>query len=241
MEFNLDDMPSPKPVMGVDDLLLGLTHHWSRDRSVFPTEDDRLDLPTAMLFQAFTACRPAELVDASKARGGIDPLVDDADGDGFPDSVKTSRDDMVVNIGELESEDDDEEEEGEDSDSIFDDENGYGSDVTDDTDIDGDERDDVDYNHTAEAVDAGHSNRPEVDRFGNLVRKHKVLCYEDITLWIVKDPKQGRRDVLAMEVLFRFHKGVDRKPKPYACNAPRGAILELIWLTAALQHHFLVS
>ncbi|KAM0453320.1 hypothetical protein ACHAO4_004912 [Trichoderma viride] len=30
-KFNLDDLPGSKPVMGVDNLLLGLTHHWSRD------------------------------------------------------------------------------------------------------------------------------------------------------------------------------------------------------------------
>ena len=62
--------------MGVGDLLLGLTHHWSRDQSVFPTEDDRPDVPTIMLFQAYTACRPAELVDGTKSRGAKDPLLD---------------------------------------------------------------------------------------------------------------------------------------------------------------------
>lgn len=63
--------------MGVDDLLLGLTHHWSRDRSVFPTEDDRLNLSAIMLFQAYTAYRPAELVDGTKYRAGRDPMIDD--------------------------------------------------------------------------------------------------------------------------------------------------------------------
>ena len=67
--------------MGVDDLLLGLTQHWCRDRSVFPTEDDRLDLATIMLFQSYTACRPAELVDGTKCRGGQDPLLEDLDHD----------------------------------------------------------------------------------------------------------------------------------------------------------------
>jgi hypothetical protein len=71
-------------------------------------------------------------------------------------------------------------------------------------------------------VDADDSKRPEVDESGNPIRKHKVLCYEDITLWIVKDPKQGGRDVLAMEVYFRYHKGADNKPKPYDCNATHG-------------------
>jgi hypothetical protein len=49
-KFNLDVLAKCKPVMGVDDLLLGLTHHWSRDISIFHTKDDRLDLPTIMLF-----------------------------------------------------------------------------------------------------------------------------------------------------------------------------------------------
>ncbi|KAM3536762.1 hypothetical protein ARSEF1564_010316, partial [Beauveria bassiana] len=78
-KFDLDDQPGAKPVLSVDDLLLGLTHHWSRDRSVFPTEDDRLDLPTIMLFQAYTACRPAELVDGTKCRAASDPMLDDCD------------------------------------------------------------------------------------------------------------------------------------------------------------------
>ena len=45
-------------------------------------------------------------------------------------------------------------------------------------------------------------------------RRHKAICYEDIVLWIVKDVKHGGRDILAMEVFLRHHKGADRKPKP---------------------------
>jgi hypothetical protein len=43
----------------------------------------------------------------------------------------------------------------------------------------------------------------------------KALCYEDICLWIVQNPKCGERDLLAMEVCLRYHKGADMKPKPY--------------------------
>ncbi|KAF2181317.1 hypothetical protein K469DRAFT_729448 [Zopfia rhizophila CBS 207.26] len=196
VEFDLDVLPKPKPVMGVDDLLLGLTHHWSRDRSIFPTEDDRLDVPTIMLFQAYTACRPAELVDGSKSRGGKDPLLDEP-GDQCPNGDSVS--DSVVT---------------EDNDPVFNDTDGYDSDVTDDTDLGGEDLDDTGSNGNAEAVDADNSNDTEVDEFGDPIRKHKVLCYEDITLWIVKDPKQGGRDILAMEVYFRYHKGADNKPKP---------------------------
>jgi hypothetical protein len=67
----------PKPVTGPDDLLLLLVQHWARDESIFPTEDDRLDLPTIMLFQSYTGCRPAELVHAPRGLGLQDPLDDE--------------------------------------------------------------------------------------------------------------------------------------------------------------------
>lgn len=67
----------PKPVLRPDDLLLLLVQHWARDESVFPTEDDRLDLATIMLFQSYTGCRPAELVHAPRGRGLPNPLEED--------------------------------------------------------------------------------------------------------------------------------------------------------------------
>ncbi len=45
----------------------------------------------------------------------------------------------------------------------------------------------------------------ELDKFGEAIRKYKALCYEDIYLWIVQNPKQGERDFLAMEVHLRHH------------------------------------
>ena len=56
--------------------------------------------------------------------------------------------------------------------------------------------------------------------FGESTRMCKALCYEDIILWVVRSPQKGGRDVLAMEVYLRHHKGVDNKPKPYV--PPRG-------------------
>jgi hypothetical protein len=54
------------------------------DTSIFPTEDDRHDVSTIMLFQSYTGCRPAELVHASKGKACQDPLGDamDIDKDG---------------------------------------------------------------------------------------------------------------------------------------------------------------
>ena len=46
------------------------------------------------------------------------------------------------------------------------------------------------------------------------VREFNALCYEDICLWVVRNPRRGDRDLLAMEVNLRHHKGVGNKPKP---------------------------
>jgi hypothetical protein len=62
-------------------------------------------------------------------------------------------------------------------------------------------------------------NDAEPGGFEEAKRKYKALCYEDICLWIVRNPKQGERDLLAMEVHLQNHKGVDNKPKPYATLA----------------------
>lgn len=43
----------------------------------------------------------------------------------------------------------------------------------------------------------------------------RVVCWEDIDLWILQDPEQnGGRDKLAMQILLRFHKGHNNKIEP---------------------------
>lgn len=223
MKFKLDDLPGSKPVMGVDDLLLGLTHHWSRDRSVFPTEDDRLDLAMIMLFQAYTACRPAELVDGTKAKGGKDPLQDDlsADGEVAPTAtIKPCRGSIIEEYVRADSNyadqvtQDDQESDSEFGVPVFDDGGGYDDGETDNTEYSVSLYDD-DWIHAAEPPGAWDSSSFSADDHAEPVRRPKTICYEDIILWIVKDPKGGQRDVLAMEVFFRHHKGADNKPKPY--------------------------
>lgn len=45
--------------------------------------------------------------------------------------------------------------------------------------------------------------------------QYKVICWEDIDLWILKDPmRNGGRDCLAMQVLLRFHKGENKEIVP---------------------------
>lgn len=142
-----------------------LQYHVACDTSTFQTEDDRHDLATLLLFQAFTGCRPAELVDASKGNACQDPLVDPDDTNDEQSSCDATNQD--------------------------------------------------DYGVAADKVDDGSSDDlPELDWFGEPIRKYKALCYEDICLWIVQNPQRGERDLLAMEVFLRHHKGADNKPKP---------------------------
>ncbi|SCO91190.1 uncharacterized protein FRV6_15318 [Fusarium oxysporum] len=177
-EFELDNQPGSKPVASVKEMMKVLVEIWFGETSYFQTEDDRLNCATIVLLQGYTGCRPAELTDATKKRGGGNPLQEFDCSNGEP-----------MSEGDLA---------------------GY---ETDTTEIGGEEEEE-------ETPDEGDQRRrpaatPEVEKEDDRVRLTKALCYEDLTLWIVKDPKGGRRDVLAMEVALKFHKNVDRKPKPH--------------------------
>ncbi|KAG4427387.1 hypothetical protein IFR05_017130 [Cadophora sp. M221] len=89
--FGLDNTVKSKPVLGVDDLLLLLNHHWARDTSTFPTERHRVQFALIMLLLFGTGCRPAELVDARKKRK------DDIDSE--DDDLEVFDDDNIVAIG----------------------------------------------------------------------------------------------------------------------------------------------
>ncbi|KAM0492529.1 hypothetical protein ACHAP8_009884 [Fusarium lateritium] len=149
-----------KYINGVDDLLLGLTHHWSRDTSVFPTEDDRLDLPTIMLFQAYSACRPAELVDSTKRRGRGDPLLEEADKLLQEDTDASDR---------------------QGSNPVFDEEDKYVSDATDDMEVDDDATTSVLEAKTRVFMREELPSAPK-EQPANSVRKYKALCYKNLTL-----------------------------------------------------------
>ena len=236
VKFGLDDTSKPKPVCGPDDLLLMLVHHWARDKSVFPTEDDRHDVATIMLFQSYTGGRPAEFVHASKGKASQDPLGeaeaiyedehpqeavnnnydDDSDAGDGPECDNTDDDLFDDDQDSLDSDDDNTAEE--DTDRSVDRDSGYNSDGTDVT-----MTEDTDTCYTTEVGEFGEPARQdcdaaefdEFDEFGEAKQKYKALCYEDICLWIVQNPKQGERDLLVMEVHLKHHKGVDNKPKPY--------------------------
>jgi hypothetical protein len=234
-------------VAGPDDLLLILVQHWARDESVFPTEDDRHDVATVMLFQAYTGGRPAEFVHSSKGKASEDPLGEREETSKKAPPRKAAHcdydDDSDADVDdepECDNDSDADDDPGSDDDVLFDSEDdgsddgtanegtanegtdlhgcldsGYNSDGTDVT-----MTEDTDKRYTTELDACGQPLRQNSDdaeprEFEEAKRKYKALCYEDICLWIVRNPKQGERDVLAMEVHLQNHKGVDNKPKPY--------------------------
>ena len=254
-------MPKPKPVAGADELLLLLTHHWARDESVFPTEDDRLDTAAITLFQAYTGGRPAEFVDASKGDACKDPLGEAEELQGCGQAA--DRPNAGSDLGGA----------SEAGDDVFDDDeelyNSYDEDLFDSDDADWAEKDDLfdddeeifdsddeggaedetiphsmvagsSHTDSGYSSDGGDVTMTEdgadcypveiedgsslfqrsdgalaLDNIEEEIRRWKVLCYEDITLWIVQSPEPGGRDRLAMEVFLRHHKGADNKPKPH--------------------------
>jgi hypothetical protein len=243
-------MPKPKPLAGVDTLLLLLTQHWARDTSILRTEDDRLDFAIVTLFLAYTGGRPAEFVHASKNTASQDPLGKEGD------TSKRGCHQPSMRLDDAADDCSDYEDDGEAGDAIpedlldedlFDDHNNLS-----DNDVDLSDSGDEEYGDVAPEErtdgrsdpDSGYSSDRdsmtesevvsslmEVDEASDPVpqsvsiialagfeeerRKWKALCYKDICLWIVQNPKPGERDVLAMEVCLRQHKGADLKPKPY--------------------------
>lgn len=188
-EFELDPLPKDKPVLGSDDVLLLLTHLWARDTCTFPTEDQRHGLATILLLSIFTGARPAELVDAMK-HNALDkypwehPERPDLES---PDSPKDK----------------------EDLDALDDEKLGLEQ-RPEDPDYDRPEpwhnANDTDYDEAEYDEDTGDYTKRK--------RRYKSLCYEDVRLWIVKNPAPGERDLLAMEIEVKHHKGADKKPKP---------------------------
>jgi hypothetical protein len=82
--------------------------------------------------------------------------------------------------------------------------------------------DDDDYNSSSNKTDAASSSddvyssdTSELDKYRDPIRKYKSLCYEDICLWVVKNPKHREQDLLALEVYLQHHRGVDKKLKLY--------------------------
>ncbi|KAH9204046.1 hypothetical protein DL95DRAFT_529410 [Leptodontidium sp. 2 PMI_412] len=135
----------------------------------------------------------------------------DCDDDSTADDGPGSDDDII-----FDSEDDrsDDGAADEDMDEYSGSDSGYNSDRTDVT-----MTEDTDKCYTAEIDECGEPLRQNLDAakpsdFEEAKRKYKALCYEDICLWIVQNPKRGERDLLAMEVHLQNHKGVDNKPKP---------------------------
>ncbi|KFY65136.1 hypothetical protein V496_02779 [Pseudogymnoascus sp. VKM F-4515 (FW-2607)] len=220
--YDLDGMPKPKPLAGPDTLLLILTQHWARDKSIFRTEEDRLDFATILLFLGYSGGRPAEFVQTSKCAASQDPL--GKDGDTHDYEVDGEAADAILEDLDEDLFDDHENVSGSDlglSDSSEEESSNFTTEKR--TDGLGDLYSDRDRFMTEdevvirlmeddEASDPVNTTAP--GGFEEERRKWRTVCYEDICIWIVQNPRPGERDVLAMEVCLRNHKGADLKPKP---------------------------
>jgi hypothetical protein len=61
----------------------------------------------------------------------------------------------------------------------------------------------------------------------------KALCYEDIRLWIVQNPRPRERDLVAMEITLKYHQGADAKAVQLAHHpvASVSGALRMIYLS----------
>ena len=186
-DFGLSTTVKPKPVLGPNDILLLLTHHWARDTCTFPTEDQRVSFAAILLFFIYTGCRPAELVDSSKSRNGCQASWDDLDD---PDSEGPDCEGQDL-------------EQSEDLDC-------EGQDLKQSEDPDYDKPD------PWECLDNGNysDDNDSLSNFNKLIRLYKAICYKDVRLQIVQNSKQGEQDLLAIKVTLFYYKGADKKPKP---------------------------
>ena len=179
-----------------------------------------------MLFQSYTGGRPAEFVHSSKGKASDDPLgkAEDTNKCEPPQEVIDGDYSDESDAGEGPDYDDgdlcedDENAADEDTDETADRDSGYNTDVIEVTMTE--HTDNCYMTEIDESTEPVRQNcdADELDEFGEAIRKYKALCYEDICFWIVQNPKQGERDLLAMEVHLRHHKGVDNKPKPYVAS-----------------------
>ncbi|TWU74832.1 hypothetical protein ED733_000103 [Metarhizium rileyi] len=121
-----------------------------------------------MLFQSYTACRPAELVDGTKSRGKKDLILDDSDDENLS---------IELSDGSEEAEEFD----SETGDPVFSDAYASDSDDTSDTEYNDAEND----NYKGANILGNNLPRSGVSRVeedSKPIRKHKALCYEDIVL-----------------------------------------------------------
>lgn len=192
-------------------------------------------MATIMLFLSYIGSRPAEFVYSSKGKASQDPLGEAEEANKAKQTQQSagndySREDDINNSLDYNDNSDAGDGPKFDVDDLFNSDDkahkeinkdtgcdsGYGT--TEETDVTMTE--DVDDYYTAEVDESGEPvqqacDATKLDEFGEAIRNCKALCYKDICLWIVQNPKRGERDLLTMEVSLRHHKGVDNKPKPY--------------------------
>jgi hypothetical protein len=74
---------------------------------------------------------------------------------------------------------------------------------------------DLDYNQAQpwnNINDANYYNN--IRESLNTKKRYKALYYKDIRLWIIQNPTPRGRNLVIIEITLKYHKGVNKKPKP---------------------------
>jgi hypothetical protein len=175
-----------------------------------------------MLFQSYTSGCLAEFVHSLKGKASQDPLGETEDANKRKryevivkdyDNKSDASDSPKFDVDDFFDSNDEAVDEGINKDTSYN--SSYGTEETDVT-----MTEDANNCYTAKADESEEPaqqayDAAKLDEFREAIRKYKALCYEDICLWIVQNSKQGERDLLAIKVSLRHHKGVDNKPKLY--------------------------
>jgi hypothetical protein len=64
--FTLSKIPKPKPVLGPDDLLVLLDHHWASCNDNYATERQRIQIAFLLLLVVYTTARPAAILETRR-------------------------------------------------------------------------------------------------------------------------------------------------------------------------------
>ena len=220
-KFNLNTTFKPKPVTGPDDLLLLLIQHWAQNAHVFPTENNQHDLAMLLLFQFYTGSWPAKFIHSLKGKASKDDNNDCNITDGLEYNNNSDTDDDSEYNNDLLSDFNNNNDAITDDDDLF--KKGIDEGINHNNSYSSDRIDVIMMKNTYDCqlinIDEAkqlmqlNCNINKINEFGKVIQKYKVLCYKDICLWIMKNPKDREQDVLAMKIHLQHHKNVNNKLK----------------------------
>ena len=90
-------MLKDKLVLGLDDVLLLLTHLWAKDAYIFLIEDQRHVLTTILPLLIFIGARPVELIDIIKYNAPYKYLQE------YPETPNLDEEELIIDLNNLDN------------------------------------------------------------------------------------------------------------------------------------------